>query len=200
MISIMDYGAGNLKSVVKSFDYIGAETKVISMGSELNEAERLVLPGVGAFGAAVSNLRKRGLYYELQEFLSKGRPFLGICLGMQLLLEGSEEAPETRGFSLMKGHCRRFRKGTVAQIGWNRVQYRGRPPSLLRDVDEGACFYFIHSYYVPFIQTEGWTIATSDYYGDFVSVAEAGHLAAVQFHPEKSGEAGLRLLRNWIKP
>ena len=199
MISIVDYGAGNLKSVVKAFDYIGAETKVISTTGMLTKAERLVLPGVGAFGAAVSGLGKRGLFHELQEFLSKDRSFLGICLGMQLLMEGSEEAPDTTGFSLMKGRCRRFRQGKVPQIGWNRVRHMGIRPSIMRGVDAGACFYFVHSYFVPIIHTEGWKIAVSDYYGDFVSVAEAGHLAAVQFHPEKSSEAGLRLLRNWLK-
>lgn len=199
MISIVDYGAGNLKSVVKAFDYIGAETRVISTTRELTGAGRLVLPGVGAFGAAVSCLQRRGLFYDLQEFLSKERPFLGICLGMQLLLEGSEETPESAGFSLMKGRCRRFRRGKVPQIGWNRVRHMGIRPSLLQDIESDACFYFVHSYFVPIIQTEGWKIAVSGYYGDFVSVAESDHLAAVQFHPEKSGEAGLRLLRNWLK-
>ena len=145
MVSILDYDAGNLKSVVKAFHHIGVETKILSTGSDLVKAERLVVPGVGAFGAAVSRLKDRGVFEALAEYFLKCRPFLGICLGMQLLAEGSEEAPGQSGLAILGGRCRRFLSGKVPHIGWNRVNDRQRRMLLFDGIDAEACFYFVHS-------------------------------------------------------
>jgi glutamine amidotransferase/cyclase len=199
MVSIFDYDAGNLKSVVKAFHHIGVETKIASTGSDLVKADRLVVPGVGAFGAAVSRMKDRGVFGVLAEYFLKDRPFLGICLGMQLLAEGSEEAPGQSGYAILGGQCRRFMNGKVPHIGWNRVDDWRRRMLLFDGIDAGACFYFVHSYYMPVFETDCWDLATTDYHTRFVSAIQKGNLSAVQFHPEKSGEAGLNLLRNWMR-
>ncbi len=197
MIGIIDYGAGNLRSVQKAFDFLQVPNSIIRTAAEWREMERLVLPGVGAFGAAVGQLRERGLFSPLQEWLAGDRPFLGICLGMQLLMEGSEESPDAGGFGVFRGRCRRFKHGKVPQIGWNELQPT-RPLPLFSGIADGTFFYFIHGFYVPPFSGSG-VAAETDYHLRYPSVLASGNLTGVQFHPEKSGEAGLRLLRNWIE-
>lgn len=148
MIGIIDYGAGNLKSVRKAFDFLHAPNSVVRTAAECRGMERLVLPGVGAFGAAVGQLQERGLFSPLREWLAADRPFLGICLGMQLLLEGSEESPDAKGFGVFHGQCLRFEHGKVPQIGWNELRLT-LPHPLFADIADGTFFYFIHGFYVP---------------------------------------------------
>lgn len=197
MIAIVDYGAGNLRSVKKAFDFLGVESKIIRYPAELVNVNRVVLPGVGAFGAAVNRLRSSGFWPLLTEFIRQDRPFLGICLGMQLLLQGSEESPGVKGLAVFEGINRRFAAGKVPQIGWNQIRMKRESP-LLAGIAGDAFFYFIHGYYiVP--QDTAIVVAETDYYLTYGSIIQRGNLFAVQFHPEKSGDTGLQLLRNWVE-
>jgi len=198
MIAVVDYGAGNLKSVVKAFTWIGSSVRVVGNAGELAQADRVVLPGVGAFGAAMDRLTGSGIRDALYEFLLRGRPFMGICLGMQLLVEGSEESPGCPGMSLFPGRCVRFREGKVPHMGWNRIVSGHEGSSLLRGISRDAWFYFVHSYC---LETLPDPIRPSivRYHREFVALFEAEHIHAVQFHPEKSGADGLGILRNWVQ-
>lgn len=197
MIGIIDYGAGNLGSVKKAFEYLGAPYGVIADAGELDASTGVVLPGVGAFGAAVEELKDRGFFPVLRDYITADQPFLGICLGMQLLMESSEEAPGKEGLGIINGTCIRFREGKVPQMGWNRILYK-KDSSLFNGIPEGSFFYFVHSYHVQEANPR-WAAASSDYYTTFTSVFESGNCCAVQFHPEKSGEAGLQILQNWLR-
>lgn len=197
MIAIVDYGAGNLRSVQKAFDHLGAASQVIRSRKELEGAERLVLPGVGAFGTAMEKLKTSGLLEGVEEWLGSGAPFLGICLGMQLLLEGSAESEGVAGLGFLDGGCLPFREGKVPQIGWNQLTIQ-KGSRLLQGIDDGSFFYFLHGYYVDPQESEVVT-ATTEYGVRYPSVIERENVAAVQFHPEKSGELGLRLLENWVR-
>lgn len=197
MIAIVDYGAGNLRSVQKAFEYLQVESQVVSSRAELRGADGLVLPGVGAFGTAAKRLRGSGLFDTVQEWLRSGDPFLGICLGMQLLFEGSSESPGVEGLGVFKGTCLPFKEGKVPQIGWNQIQIQ-EGSRLLEGVDDGSFFYFLHGYYVETGDT-GMVTALTQYGVTYPSVVERGNVMAVQFHPEKSGELGLRLLQNWVE-
>ena len=196
MIAIIDYGAGNLKSVKKAFDHLQVESQVISNSDELADAEKVVLPGVGAFGAAVEKLRESGFYDSIQDWLKADRPFLGICLGMQLLFETSLESPNVKGLSVFEGKNLRFNSGKVPQIGWNQVQIKNQS-RLFEDIPDGSFFYFLHGYYIA-PANQDLIIATTEYGISYPSVIEQGNIYAVQFHPEKSGDIGLKLLQNWI--
>jgi glutamine amidotransferase len=196
MIAIIDYGAGNLKSVKKAFDYLNVDSQVISNSEELMEAEKVVLPGVGAFGAAIEKLLESGFYEAIQNWLRSDKPFLGICLGLQLLFESSSESPGVRGLTIFKGENLRFNSGKVPQIGWNQVQIQ-RQSRLLNDIPDHSFFYFLHGYYIVPISQDLVT-ATTEYGITYPSVIEQGNIYAVQFHPEKSGNAGLKLLKNWM--
>ena len=195
MIGIIDYGAGNLGSVKKAFAYLEVPHRVVAAGRDLDNLDGVILPGVGAFGAAVEKLTGKNLAPALKEYIAADRPFLGICLGMQLLLESSEETAGEQGLGVIKGTCRRLRQGKVPQIGWNRVRIKKNIP-LFAGIPDGSFFYFLHSYYVQ-EEEPGICAAVTDYYRPFTSVFARGNLWGVQFHPEKSGEAGLRLLENW---
>ncbi len=197
MIAIVDYGAGNLRSVQKAFDHLGVASQVVRSRRELDSAERLVLPGVGAFGAAMEKLKTSGLLEGVEEWLGSGAPFLGICLGMQLLLDGSAESQGVAGLGFFEGSCVPFREGKVPQIGWNQLTVQ-KGSRLLQGIDDGSFFYFLHGYYVDPQETEVVT-ATTEYGVTYASVIERENVAAVQFHPEKSGELGLRLLENWVR-
>jgi glutamine amidotransferase len=197
VIAIVDYGAGNLKSVRKAFDHLGAASRVVRSRAELKSAERLVLPGVGAFGSAVEKLKASGLFEGVEEWLRSGAPFLGICLGMQLLFEGSAESEGVAGVGFLEGSCLPFQAGKVPQIGWNQLTVE-KGSRLLRGIENGAFFYFLHGYYVDPQETNAVT-ATTEYGVSYPSVIESANVAAVQFHPEKSGELGLRVLENWVK-
>jgi len=197
MIAIVDYGAGNLRSVKKAFDYIGAESRLISSPDELDAVDKLVLPGVGAFGAAIERLKKSAFYPIIGAWLESNRSFLGICLGMQLLFQSSTESQGIEGFGLFKGATLRFVTGKVPQIGWNQIQ-KIKESRLFEGIDDGSFFYFLHGYYIA---PQDMTIvtATTDYGIIYPSVIERGNISAVQFHPEKSGQSGLRLLKNWVE-
>jgi glutamine amidotransferase len=196
MIAIIDYGAGNLQSVKKAFDSIGAASRVFTTSEGLEGADRIVLPGVGAFGAAALRLGQAGFFDFLAGWIGRDRPFLGICLGMQLLLESSRESPEARGLGFLRGECLRFGERKVPQIGWNQVKIL-KKSRLLEGIKDESFFYFLHGYYIA-PREQGDVAAVTHYGVTYPSVVERGNVLAVQFHPEKSGELGLALLRNWV--
>ncbi|NOZ60717.1 MAG: imidazole glycerol phosphate synthase subunit HisH [Calditrichaeota bacterium] len=197
MIAIIDYGAGNLKSVKKAFDFLGIESEIATAPEQMKRAEKIVLPGVGAFGAAVEKLQQSDFFEPLQKWLAQDKPFLGICLGMQLLMETSAESPDFRGLEFFKGDCLRFESGKVPQIGWNNVKF-ARESSLFKNIPDGSFFYFLHGFYLRPEDGE-ITSANSDYGVIYPAAVEKGNVFAVQFHPEKSGEHGLQLLKNWVE-
>ena len=195
-VAIIDYGVGNLRSVGKAFAATGREALVSDDARELRAAKRLVLPGVGAFGACMKALGERGFDDLVRERAAEGTPILGVCVGMQMLFEESEEFGRTRGLGLMRGRVRRFpQELLVPQTGWNQISRRG-PHPLLAGVEEGAFFYFVHSFYC---EPAGHEVvrAETEYGARYASVVARGAVCGVQFHPEKSQAAGLRLLRNF---
>ena len=197
MIGIVDYRAGNLGSVKKAFDYLEKESKILTSVEEFKTIERLVLPGVGSFGHSMGRIRESELYRPIKEWIESDRPLLGICLGLQLLFESSQESEGVEGLSVFQGTCRRFSEKKVPQIGWNNIQVK-RGIDLLRGIRNGEYFYFNHSFYV--VPEEEKTIAATTNYGlAYTSIVERGNLCGVQFHPEKSGGAGLKMLRNWVE-
>ena len=200
MIAIIDYDMGNLRSVQKGFERVGHAATITSDPSLLFEAKKIVLPGVGAFRDAIAALRERKLVEPIRDAVRAGKPFLGICLGMQLLFEKSFEDGEHEGLGLVPGAVLRFRLANgykVPHMGWNQVAFRRRPP-VFQDIEEGAHFYFVHSYYVAPRDAE--MIATqTDYPTPFCSSIWRDNLYGVQFHPEKSQSAGLRLLKNFAE-
>jgi glutamine amidotransferase len=196
MITIIDYGMGNLRSVEKALQKVGAEVLVSRDPDDVRRAERIVLPGVGAFGDAMANLAKRGLDGVIREEVTAGKPFLGICLGLDLLFEESDEHGLHEGLGLLPGRVELLPTGLkIPQIGWNQVAIR-KESRLLKGIPDGSSFYFVHSYaVVP--REESDILCTTDYGCDFVSAVERGNIAAFQFHPEKSSALGLTILRNF---
>lgn len=194
MIGIVDYGAGNLRSVLKAFEFLGLPAQVIASPAGMKDASRIVVPGVGAFGAAVEKLDASGFRTPLADWVVAGRPLLGICLGMQLFLDSSEETPGPRGLGIIPGGNRKFTAGKVPQIGWNRVVTGGDP--LFAGLPAAPWFYFVHSYYAA-PNDPSAVVATADYGIAFPAALRKGSAVGVQFHPEKSGAAGLALLQNW---
>lgn len=197
MITLLDYGAGNVRSVINALERLGEQVHLVQSPMDIDRAERLLFPGVGNFGTLMHTLRERGLREPLLRYLRSGRPFLGICVALQALYEYSEEAPEEPGLGLYPGVVRRFACDlAVPHIGWNGIRAQQASP-LFAGLRGDEKFYFVHSYHaVPVGGTE--VLATSDYGHSFVSAVQDGRLWATQFHPEKSGEAGLRLLRNFL--
>ncbi|HSA33169.1 MAG TPA: imidazole glycerol phosphate synthase subunit HisH [bacterium] len=195
MIGIVDYDAGNLRSVLKAFEYLGLPAKVLAAPADMQGASRIVVPGVGAFGAAVDKLDASGFRAPLTDWVAAGRPLLGICLGMQLFLDSSEETPGPRGLGIIPGGNRKFTAGKVPQIGWNRIAAAADEP-LFTGLPAAAWFYFVHSYYAA-PDDPSAVVATADYGISFPAALRRGSAVGVQFHPEKSGEAGLALLNNW---
>jgi glutamine amidotransferase len=197
-VAIIDYGVGNLRSVEKAFAAMGCEALVTSDESLLRHAERLVLPGVGAFAACMRELSSRGLDNLVRERVKEGTPLLGVCVGMQMLFEESEEFGETFGLGLLKGRVRRFPGDLVVpQVGWNQVRQRGTHP-LLADIQDNAFFYFVHSYSCE-ADDRAVVIGETDYGALYPSVVARENICGVQFHPEKSQAAGLRLLANFAR-
>ncbi len=195
-IVIVDYGMGNLKSVQNAFAQQGFEARVCSRPRDVEEAGGLVLPGVGAFGRAMANLEERGLTSPLRERVLAGTPFLGICLGLQLLFEASEEAPGTRGLSLLPGKVVRFRGNfKIPLIGWNRLSVCRDNP-LFRGLGAEAYFYFVHSYYAKPRERED-ILALSSYGREFPAVVGRQNFYGLQFHPEKSSREGLKIIGNF---
>ncbi len=197
MIGIINYGAGNLLSVKKAFDYLSLENKIISGEEDFKDIDKLVLPGVGAFGSAVDRLQSVKLWDLIIEWLNNDMPFLGICLGLQLLYEKSEENLGVDGFGFLRGNVKRFQKGKIPQIGWNSISIKSTN-ELFYNIDNNSFFYFVHGYYVDNIDDEV-EIAITDYYITYTSAIQKGNIVAVQFHPEKSGKKGLQFLLNWSK-
>lgn len=202
-VAIVDYGVGNLRSVEKAFAATGCEAAVTSDESLLRSADRLVLPGVGAFAACMRELTRRGLDELVRERLKERTPLLGLCVGMQMLFEESEEFGKTPGLGLLKGRVRRFPQDlagdlVVPQVGWNQVRQRGLHP-LLADIADNSFFYFVHSYYCE-ADDPAVVIGETDYGTIYPSVVAQGNICGVQFHPEKSQAAGLRLLANFASP
>ncbi|MBC7242488.1 MAG: imidazole glycerol phosphate synthase subunit HisH [Anaerolineae bacterium] len=198
MIAIVDYGIGNLRSVQKAFEHVGAPVRLISSPAELEGARAIVLPGVGAFGDGMRNLQEAGFVEPLSRAVEAGVPLLGICLGMQLLFEESEEMGIHRGLGLLRGRVRRFAGGLkVPQIGWNQLFWR-RPNPLQAGIPDGAYAYFVHSYYVEPADPDD-VLAVTEYGISYASIVGRGNLLGVQFHPEKSQAVGLRILRNFVE-
>jgi glutamine amidotransferase len=198
VIAIVDYGIGNLGSVIKGFRHAGAETVLTSDPAEMRAAEALVLPGDGAFGATMDEVRARGLVPVLRDAASSGQPLLGICIGMQLLFEESEEHGRHAGLGLLPGRVRMLPDATlpVPHMGWNRLARRREHP-LLDGIDEGAHVYFVHSYYCD--AAPDCVLASSDYGIDFAAIVGRGSVLGVQFHPEKSQAVGLRMVANFVR-
>lgn len=194
MVGIVDYGMGNLRSVQKALEFLGVQAVISGEQAILDGCDHLILPGVGSFGQGMKELKARGLDVYLKRRV-KDTPLLGICLGMQFLLSKSFEDGENEGLSLIPGQVVRFREGKIPEIGWNAV-YALRSP-LFEGIEEGSEFYFVHSYYAD--APEEWTAAKSEYYTEFASAVFRGNVYGTQFHPEKSGAMGLKLLENFLK-
>ncbi len=200
MISLLDYGAGNVRSLRNAIARLGFELTDIRRPADILTAEYLLFPGVGAFGAAMQRLDALGYREPLKEYLAADRPFLGICIGLQSLFEGSEESPGIPGLGVIPGQVRRFPDSRLAvpHMGWNGLRLQ-RESALLSGLDQQR-FYFVHSYHAEASRENAdWVLAETDYGGPFVSAVQRGRVAAVQFHPEKSGESGLEVLRRFLK-
>ena len=198
MIAIVDYGVGNLFSLVSSFAYIGADAKLTSDVEEIRAADRIILPGVGAFEDAAKKLADSGLDRVVIEEAKSGKPLLGICLGMQMLFERSFEYGEHRGLGLIKGSVKPMRdilseELKIPQIGWNALKFEGEKSRLFKYIKEGDFVYFVHSYYGA--DCDESLIATTEYGAKITAAVASGNVYGTQFHPEKSGEVGLSILR-----
>jgi imidazole glycerol-phosphate synthase subunit HisH len=200
MISIIDYGMGNLRSVQKAFEKAGHSAQIVNEPAAVADATKLVLPGVGAFRDAIAALESRELVEPIKAFVASGKPFLGICLGLQLLFDRSFEDGEYQGLGVIPGDVVRFDLPPhfkVPHMGWNQLRFQRRPPIFV-GINDGAYFYFVHSYYV--VPRDASIIATeTDYPQPFCSSIWRDNLFATQFHPEKSQDAGLRVLKNFAE-
>jgi imidazole glycerol-phosphate synthase subunit HisH len=200
MIALIDYGSGNLRSVRKALEHEGGEVQLADSPEQLADADAMVLPGVGAFGDCVRNLQERRLWQPVKDWLASGRPFLGICLGYQMLFDSSEESPGVAGFGFFRGTVKRFADTSlkVPHMGWNSLTLTAPEHVLWRELPDRPCAYFVHSYY-PAPADRSIITSTADYGGAFAASVGQGNVAAVQFHPEKSQTTGLAMLRNFIR-
>ena len=199
MIAVIDYDAGNMLSVVKALGHLGQEPVITRDRETICSADKVILPGVGAFGDAMTRLNGYGLTGVIREVIAKGTPFFGICLGLQLLYDESEESPGIAGIGALKGTIKKIPTGEYKKIphmGWNSLNFpnKGR---LFKGIDEGAYVYFVHSYYLEAANRDTVT-ATCDYNVSIDASVESGNVFACQFHPEKSGTVGLQILKNFI--
>ena len=200
MIGIIDYDAGNIKSVEKALQYLGQETVVSRDPQVLLKADKVILPGVGSFGDAMENLNKYGLVPVIHEIVEKGTPFLGICLGLQLLFEKSDEALGVKGLGVLKGEVKKIpaKKGLkIPHMGWNSLHF-AHNGKLFQGIEEGAYVYFVHSYYLE-AEEESIVKASAEYGVHIHASVEKENVFACQFHPEKSGETGLKILKNFTE-
>lgn len=198
MIAIIDYGAGNIRSVEKAFIHLGAEVTVTRDPEILLSADAAVLPGVGSFGDAMDELRRRGLEKPIRNFIASGKPFLGICLGLQILFESSEESPGVSGLGILKGKIVRIPAGEglkIPHMGWNSLSLRGNG-DLFNRLKDDSYVYFVHSYYLK--AEEDIVTAETEYGVTIHAAVQKENLMACQFHPEKSGRTGLIMLKNFI--
>lgn len=199
MVAIIDYDAGNIKSVEKALQFLGEEPVVTREREKILRADRVILPGVGSFGDAMGKLRCFGLEETIREVIGENVPFLGICLGLQLLFERSEESPGTEGLGILKGEILRIPQRAdikIPHIGWNSLEYPGKG-RLFEGIEENAYVYFVHSYYLKAAE-EDIVTAVTDYGTRIHASVEKGNVFACQFHPEKSSDAGLQMLKNFI--
>jgi glutamine amidotransferase len=212
MIAVIDYGMGNLRSVQKALEEAGAKAKITSGASDIRRCDKVVFPGVGAFGDAVKELKRRGLIGPIKEAIAGGKPFLGLCLGLQLLFEKSEEAPGVKGLGVLKGEVKRFSGSSlvasgskdrlkVPHMGWNEIKVKSKKSKvksdILKGIPDGSYFYFVHSYYAK-PRDPRIVLTTTNYGIDFVSAVRKDNVYGLQFHPEKSQAQGLKILRNFI--
>ena len=198
-LGLIDYGSGNLRSVTKALESVWSEIQRISTGPIPQDLDALVLPGVGSFGDSVNQLHRRQLFDPIRSWLEAGKPFLGICLGYQLLFEHSEESPDIRGLGVLAGEVRRFTdpKMKVPQIGWNTVHWSAQTLQQFPELPADPFVYFVHSYF-PVPEDSEVVAGTTDYGGRFASAIARDGLLATQFHPEKSQAAGLKILHTFV--
>jgi glutamine amidotransferase len=198
VIVIIDYGMGNLRSVQKAFEYLGQKALITEDPAQVQKASHLVLPGDAAFGDAMRNLREGGWVEPILKSIEQGKPFLGICVGLQLMFSESEERGQHRGLDLLPGKVLHFPAAErVPQIGWNQISIK-KPVEILTGVPEGSFFYFVHSYYVDAAMPDDCA-ATTEYGLEYTSIAQRDNMFGVQFHPEKSQDFGLKILENFAK-
>ena len=201
MIGVIDYGAGNLGSVMNALKRLSVPARFAEGPQELSPSsspfEKIIFPGDGHFATAMASINKSGYAQAIKEWIKADKPFLGICIGLQLLFDTSEEASGTQGLSVINGTVRRFPGRKVPQIGWNQTAAK-KESKIFRGLTDNSFFYYIHSYYAD-PSDDSVTAAQTEYYLRYCCAIERGALAAVQFHPEKSGAAGLALLKNWVE-
>lgn len=198
MIAVIDYDAGNIKSVIKALEFLGEDVVLTRDRDVIMNADKAILPGVGCFKDAMDNLNKYGLCQVIKEFVDSKKPFLGICLGLQLLFEESEESPGVKGLSLLKGKCRLIPSKDdlkVPQIGWNSLDFP-KESRLFKGINPGSYVYFVHSYYLT-CEDEADVAATTEYGVHIHAAVECDNVFACQFHPEKSSDVGLTILKNF---
>ncbi|OGX25645.1 MAG: imidazole glycerol phosphate synthase, glutamine amidotransferase subunit [Omnitrophica WOR_2 bacterium RIFCSPHIGHO2_01_FULL_48_9] len=198
MIAIIDYGMGNLRSVQKALEKVGAQTVITQDPAEIKKAQKIVLPGVGAMQPAMDKLKSLNLISVIEESVRQGKPFLGICLGLQLLFEKSSEGGDVAGLGILSGTVERFQSLKVPHMGWNQLQLANSNCPLFSGVENAANVYFCHSYYVR-PTDKAITATTTDYGVEFVSSIQKKNIFGVQFHPEKSQSIGLKILENFVK-
>lgn len=199
MIGLIDYGSGNIRSVTKALQREGAEVRLVSTPEELEKTDAVVLPGVGDFGDCARGIKSRGLWEPLQGWMQSGKPFFGICVGYQLLFEESEESPGESGFGFFRGRVKRFRTPglKVPHIGWNNLEFTGVKHPLWSGLPSEPFVFFVHSYF-PAPEDESIVTARTTYGETFAAAAAKDNVAGVQFHPEKSQDVGLTILRNFV--
>jgi glutamine amidotransferase len=196
---VLDYGAGNLRSVVHAINRLGFDPVVTSDPEDVRRADRVILPGVGAAGCTVASLEKNGLGQAIGEYIAAGKPFLGVCIGLQVLLSYTQEGSGSNCLGIVAGQVKKLPPGLkIPHMGWNQVHQK-KPHPIFKGIPEGANFYFVHSYYVE-PEDEGMVAGETEYGVRFCSVLARGNLVATQFHPEKSGETGLKIYENFLGP
>lgn len=198
MIAIIDYGAGNLQSVKKALDFIGAESVITDDPETINACDKILLPGVGSFGDAMASMQEKNLVETVKQNALSGKAFLGICLGLQLLFEESEESPGVKGLGIFKGKIKKFPANMglkIPHIGWNSLEIKQKD-TIFKGIPENSYVYFVHSYYLE-AEEPNDVAAVTNYGIDFHSAVGKGNIFATQFHPEKSGDVGLAILRNF---
>lgn len=200
-IGVIDYGGGNLRNVLNTLKFVGSEGHLVASGSDLGSIDRLIFPGVGAFGDCIKHIDEQGLRQPILDWLEADKPFFGICLGYQVLFETSEECPETKGLGFFPGKVVRFPSGSglkIPHMGWNEVRPVDSDAAIWKDTPKPLYLYFVHSFY-PQPDEDGLANSLTEYGHDFASSISRGNIFACQFHPERSQDAGIQLLRNFLK-
>ena len=201
MIGVIDYGAGNLRSVCNSLKKLSVDCHVVKAPSDLNKIETMIFPGVGSFGDSSEQLKQQSLFEPIKEWIINDRPFLGICIGFQMLFDSSEESPGSEGLGIIPGKVIKFSEQTnlkVPHMGWNEVQIKNLIDPVWKNINNLSHFYFVHSYF-PKLENPEFSSSTTSYGVDFTSSIRFGNTFGTQFHPEKSQNSGLRLIENFLK-